>query len=184
VFGSIVKMPSVTLPVAGTLASFTPLLGIQGVIGVKSGYTSEANGCDIVAVVRKAHNLPVLVLAAVTGETGPNVLTLAGLEALAVANAAAMGINATPVVRAGQHVAEVTAAGHTVSASVSSTLNLLTWPGSSAQRTFIPVRHISTSATRGDIIGTEVLSLGSQRYVLPVRLDANVPQESFLQRLF
>ena len=49
-FASIVKMPSVTLPVAGTISTYTPLLGLQGVIGVKSGFTTAAGGCDVLAV--------------------------------------------------------------------------------------------------------------------------------------
>ena len=45
-------MPSITLPVAGTVSTYTPLLGIQGVIGVKSGFTTQAGGCDVLAVMR------------------------------------------------------------------------------------------------------------------------------------
>jgi hypothetical protein len=85
-FAAIVRMTSVTLPVAGTISSYTPLLGFQGVIGVKSGFTSVAGGCDIVAVVRDVHGLPVLVLSAVTGQEGPNVLGTAGLIALNLAD--------------------------------------------------------------------------------------------------
>src|ERR1019366_2573588 len=47
---SIVIQPSVTLPVAGTVASFTPYVGIDNVIGVKSGRTAEAGGCDVMAM--------------------------------------------------------------------------------------------------------------------------------------
>ena len=49
-FAGIVSMSSVTLPVAGTISTYTPLLGFQGVIGVKSGFTTAAGGCDVVAV--------------------------------------------------------------------------------------------------------------------------------------
>ena len=73
-FASIVKMSSVTLPVAGTISTYTPWLGFQGVIGVKSGFTTAAGGCDVVAVVRRAHGKNVMILAAVTGQTGPDVL--------------------------------------------------------------------------------------------------------------
>ena len=51
-FASMVQMTSVTLPVAGTISTYTPLLGLQGVIGVKSGFTTAAGGCDVLAVVR------------------------------------------------------------------------------------------------------------------------------------
>jgi D-alanyl-D-alanine carboxypeptidase (penicillin-binding protein 5/6) len=57
-FAGIVRMSSVTLPVAGTISTYTPLLGFQGVIGVKSGFTTAAGGCDVVAVVRMVHGQP------------------------------------------------------------------------------------------------------------------------------
>ena len=41
-FAGIVRMSSVTLPVAGTISTYTPWLGFQGVIGVKSGFTTAA----------------------------------------------------------------------------------------------------------------------------------------------
>jgi serine-type D-Ala-D-Ala carboxypeptidase (penicillin-binding protein 5/6) len=72
-FAGIVKMPSVTLPEAGTISSYTPLLGFQGVIGVKSGFTTAAGGCDVVAVWRTVDGHSTLILSAVTGQTGPNV---------------------------------------------------------------------------------------------------------------
>jgi len=68
VFAGFVKMPSITLPVAGTISTYTPLLGVQGVIGVKSGFTTQAGGCDVLAVVRPVHGLPVLVLSADTSD--------------------------------------------------------------------------------------------------------------------
>ena len=59
-FAGIVKMTSVTLPVAGTISTYTPLLGVDGVIGVKSGFTTAAGGCDVVAVMREVHGRSVL----------------------------------------------------------------------------------------------------------------------------
>ena len=63
-----VALPSVTLPVAGVLPSYTPLVGTQGVIGVESGRTTEAGGCDVLALTRNVGGLPVLVLSAVLGQ--------------------------------------------------------------------------------------------------------------------
>ena len=87
---SIVRMPSVTLPVAGTVPTYTPLLGFLGAVGVKSGFTSQAGGCDVLAVARVVHGQKILILAAVTGQTGvnqPNVLLAAGGAALTLADA-------------------------------------------------------------------------------------------------
>ena len=66
---------------AGTVSTYTPLLGFFGVVGVKSGFTSAAGGCDVLALSRVVHGHRVTVLAAVTGQTGigqPDVLLAAG----------------------------------------------------------------------------------------------------------
>ena len=102
---SIVRMTAVTLPVAGTISTYTPLIGLEGIIGVKSGFTTAAGGCDVVGAVRNVHGRSVLLLAAVTGQTGVAVLAQAGLHGLALVNAAAPVIGSTPVLHAGQVVA-------------------------------------------------------------------------------
>ena len=96
-FAAIVKMPAVTLPVAGTISSYTPLLGIQGVLGVKSGFTTAAGGCDVIAVIREVDGRQVLLLAAVTGQQGPEVLAQAGLHALALVDSLGPLIGTTQV---------------------------------------------------------------------------------------
>jgi D-alanyl-D-alanine carboxypeptidase len=184
VFASLVKMPSITLPVAGTISTYTPLLGIQGVIGVKSGFTTVAGGCDVVAVYRTVHGKQVLILAGVTGVTGANVLYAAGLDALNLSNAVAQSISPATIVRQGTPVAHVTAAGHTVDAVAQSTANVLAWPLIHATETYQPGHAILAGAKKGTRIGSLMVGLGSQRVVIPVRLSQDLPQETWLQRLF
>jgi D-alanyl-D-alanine carboxypeptidase (penicillin-binding protein 5/6) len=184
VFASFVKMPSITLPVAGTISTYTPLLGIQGVIGVKSGFTTVAGGCDVVAVVRSVHGLPVLILSAVTGQQGPNVLVKAGLMALNLANHVGPSILASPIVRAGAVVAHVSATGHTVDAVAQSTANMLSWPGVRAHRILVSAGTVTSGTKSGTRIGTIVVTLGTQHVAIPVHLDRGLPKETLLQRLF
>ena len=115
-FAAFVQMSSITLPVAGTISTYTPLLGMQGVIGVKSGFTSQAGGGDVLAVDRTVDGKQVLLLAAVTGQTGPIVLAQAGLHALALVDAMAPLIGSTQVLPGNQVVAHVSEAGHAGSA--------------------------------------------------------------------
>jgi serine-type D-Ala-D-Ala carboxypeptidase (penicillin-binding protein 5/6) len=184
VFAGFVKMPSITLPVAGTISTYTPLLGIQGIIGVKSGFTSVAGGCDVLAVYRTVHGHSVLIITAVTGQNGPNVLGLAGLAALNLANVTATAINATPLVHTGEVVAHVTAAGQTVNAAAQSTGEVLSWPGVTAKRTLVTTHPVRQGAPRGTRIGSVIMELGTQRVEVPLLLTANVPKESVFQRLF
>jgi D-alanyl-D-alanine carboxypeptidase (penicillin-binding protein 5/6) len=184
VFASLVDMSSITLPVAGTISSYTPLLGYEGIIGVKSGFTSQAGGGDIVAVVRRAHGLPVLVLSAVTGQEGPNVLAFAATEGLELSNDVGLAIGATTIVHSGAVVAHVSVAGHTVSATVRGMANVLSWPGITAHRTLIITRTVKPGAKAGTQIGLVVVTEGTQRVVLPVRLSHALPKETISQRIF
>jgi serine-type D-Ala-D-Ala carboxypeptidase (penicillin-binding protein 5/6) len=183
-FASIVKMSSVTLPVAGTISTYTPWLGFDGVIGVKSGFTTAAGGCDVVAVVRRVHGKEAMILAAVTGQTGQQVVAAAGYLALNLADHVAASIGSIAVVRAGERIAKVTVAGHIVEATASSTVTMLSWPGSEAHRRMTPGQTVRAGTRAGTRIGSVVVELGTQRAVIPVRLRNPLPKETMFQRLF
>jgi D-alanyl-D-alanine carboxypeptidase (penicillin-binding protein 5/6) len=183
---SIVRMPSVTLPVAGTLPTYTPLLGFIGVVGVKSGFTSQAGGCDVLAVARVVHGQKVLILAAVTGQSGinqPNVLLAAGGAALTLADAVDTSLGSMPVVRSGAVVARVTAAGHSVNAVAQSSASVLTWPGLSYRRTFVRTHAVVPGDGRGTRVGSLVVTAAHGHIAIPVRLAQDLPKETLLQRV-
>ncbi len=46
------------------------------------------------------------------------------------------------------------------------------------------MRQLRDQARRGARVGTVVVTVGTQRVVVPVRLSRDVPQRSLLQRLF
>ena len=179
-----VKMPDVLLPVAGFIATYTPLLGLQGILGVKSGFTTAAGGCDVVGVVRQIHGVPVLLLAAVTSQQGPDVLAAAGLHGLALINAVEPLIGMTTVLHKGERVANVTSAGGTVTATAASSVSVLTWPGATATRVFYPSHHLTDQARSGARVGTVEVTLGAQQVLVPVRLTQDPPRESLMQRIF
>ncbi len=184
VFASMVQMHSVTLPVAGTISTYTPLLGLDGIIGVKSGFTTQAGGCDVLAVVRTVHGVPTLVITAVTGQTGPGVLVAAGLHALDLADTTANEVGTTVAMTRGQLVARVAEANSTVEARAASTVDVLTWPGSAVRRQFEPGAPLTDRSRRGERVGTVVVTVGEQRTVVPVVLSQDVPRLSWVQRLF
>jgi D-alanyl-D-alanine carboxypeptidase (penicillin-binding protein 5/6) len=78
----IVDLPQVSLPVAGVEVSYTPFVGEGGVIGVKSGYTMAAGGCDVMAVDDYFGTSVIVTYAVVLGEHGDNPLGTAGTDAL------------------------------------------------------------------------------------------------------
>jgi D-alanyl-D-alanine carboxypeptidase (penicillin-binding protein 5/6) len=184
VVDAIVRMPSVTLPLAGTIATYTPLLGLEGVIGVKSGFTTAAGGNDVLAVRRTIHGRSTLLLAAVTGQQGAGVLGQAGLHGLALVNALVPLVGSTALLKEGDVVAQVSSAGHVVDGRVGTSVSMLTWPGVTAHRVFLPVHHLTDRARRGAIAGSVVVTLGTQRVAVPVRLSGGLHRPTVLQKLF
>lgn len=70
-FASVVGMTTVTIPLLGTVHNLVSEIGSNGVVGVKSGYTSNAGGCMVLAADRVVDGRTVLVLAAVLGQPVP-----------------------------------------------------------------------------------------------------------------
>ena len=179
-----VRLPAITLPVAGTIKTYTPLVGLLGVIGVKSGYSSTAGGCDVLGVVHRVDGQPVLLLAAVTGQTGPEVLAQAGLHGLALVSAMEPHVRSLQAVRQGQLVARVSRGGLSAGAAATASASVLTWPGLTAHRHYVRARDSADQTGRGATVGAVVVTLGAQRVTVPVRLQRDVPPEPLLQRLF
>jgi serine-type D-Ala-D-Ala carboxypeptidase (penicillin-binding protein 5/6) len=70
VFASIVAMPAAVLPLAGTVRNYNPLLGKDGVVGIKTGWTSAALGCLVFASRQTVDGHAVQLIGAVTGQPG------------------------------------------------------------------------------------------------------------------
>ncbi len=70
-FAQIVGLRTVTLPLVGTVQNVVTQIGSDGVVGVKSGYTSEAKACMVLAGYRVIDGRTVLVLASVVGQHVP-----------------------------------------------------------------------------------------------------------------
>jgi D-alanyl-D-alanine carboxypeptidase (penicillin-binding protein 5/6) len=77
-----VDLPDVSLPAAGVVASFTPFVGQGNIIGVKSGYTNAAGGCDAMAARDNFVSSVITTYAVVLGEHGANAVNAAGDAAL------------------------------------------------------------------------------------------------------
>jgi D-alanyl-D-alanine carboxypeptidase (penicillin-binding protein 5/6) len=74
----------VALPYNGVVQSYTPLIGQHGVVGVKSGFTDPAGGCDVMAVRVTVAGETFNTYAVVLGQQSSNPLGLAGNVALAL----------------------------------------------------------------------------------------------------
>ncbi len=84
----IVAQSTVQIPGAGTVTTYTPMLGMNGVVGIKSGRTDDAGGCDAMAVLTRRGQSTFLTYSVVIGQRGPNLLKAAGTAARALAQSA------------------------------------------------------------------------------------------------
>jgi D-alanyl-D-alanine carboxypeptidase (penicillin-binding protein 5/6) len=184
-FNQIVAMPAVTLPVGGTVTTFTPLLGVDGVVGVKSGYTSAAGGCDVLALLQMVDGVPVEVLAAVVGDhVGDDVITDAGLEALSIARPAMADVRSIDLAPSGTQLAVATASGNSVPVVARSDLTVLAWPGQRVTEFLQVARRPRAGTAAGWRIGTVTVRAGPEKLQVVVSTAKALPSLTLLQRVF
>jgi serine-type D-Ala-D-Ala carboxypeptidase (penicillin-binding protein 5/6) len=185
VFASIVALHSVTLPVAGTVGSYTPLVGLDDVVGVKSGFTDAAGGCDILALEHTVGARRVVVLAAILGYQGAvDVLDPAGLEALSVARSASAGVRADRVLSAGQDVGSASVGAAAAPVVARSGVTIVGWAGQRVSLSIAWGKRPRPGARRGTAVGTIAVGLDGHESHVAAETGRGLPTPSFWQRVF
>jgi D-alanyl-D-alanine carboxypeptidase (penicillin-binding protein 5/6) len=178
---SIVIQTSVTLPYAGVEDSFTPDVGIDNVIGVKSGRTLAAGGCDVMAMTFQDGTKTHVVYAVVLGQEGGNLLTPAGEAALALANSA---------VASRQHYTfygqraygELAYDGRRVAFGLTNSKEFWWWPAQGALHERVIIRRVTRAVHRGEVVGHLIVS-GPVHDTLTLRAFGSLAPPTWLQRL-
>jgi D-alanyl-D-alanine carboxypeptidase (penicillin-binding protein 5/6) len=94
---AIVAMPTALVPEAGVVRNYNTLLGQDGVVGLKTGSTSAAGGCVLIAAWSEAGRRKTLIVAAAFGQPGtaetilPNALGAGDTLVLALDRALGLG---------------------------------------------------------------------------------------------
>ena len=129
VFDSIVDNAHVVLPVSGEVWNYNPLIGVDGVVGVKSGFTSEASACLVAAAWRTVGHTRALLIAVALGQ--PNGLYGAGDADRALLDAVTPLLEVRRVVALGDQLAEaqVPWSEHAGPAVATQPADLVVWPG-------------------------------------------------------
>lgn len=177
----LVDQATVTLPVAGTVTSYTPFVGEGAVIGVKSGRTGPAGGCDAMAVTFRAGGRRRVLYAVVTGQRDGDVLAAAGAAALALADSA-LAARASLVLRPGRPVATVGFGEGTVPLTVTRTVRLSWWPAPGALTLRVVARAHLGSVRRGERVAALVVG-GVVRRRLALVATRALSRPTFLDRL-
>jgi D-alanyl-D-alanine carboxypeptidase (penicillin-binding protein 5/6) len=157
VFAGIVAMASVTLPVAGTVQNFDYEVGHDGVVGVKTGSDSAAQGCWAFAANRVIDGTSHAVFGVVLGIPGTSqgLLEPALAAGVALADAAPATVRKVTVVPAGAVVAYVHAPWRAkVAVTASRALTGLAQAGQTIRLTVHLHAPTGQTVQRGDQIGT------------------------------
>jgi D-alanyl-D-alanine carboxypeptidase (penicillin-binding protein 5/6) len=210
-FAQIVSLPTVSLPLVGTVSNIVTQIGSNGVVGIKSGYTSEAHACMVLATYRVIHGRSILVLASVLGQyatvppapkpgskappvttPAPTPLELqyplryAGPLVENLLDVAKAAVVAVPLVANGQQLATVGAAwggtSHRVAVTATQSAWLAGWPG---QRVTSAVRFtmIPAGARKGTPAGHALYALGQQIESVPLTTTAQLSEPTWQWRL-
>lgn len=181
VIRSIVIQSSVDLPVAGVVSTFTPYVGVNHVIGVKSGRTSEAGGCDVLAMTfRDGQHVRVL-YAVVLGQRGGDLLGPAGEAALALAQSGVAN-RIQHVIARGTVVADIGWSGHETTAVAARRVVVTWWAANGQPRLVATWRHFTHVIHRGELVGTLRVE-GMTTVDVPLVATKRVTPASLWQRL-
>ena len=170
---AIVRQPSVTLPVAGTVASFTPFVGVGNVVGVKSGRTDAAGGCDVMAMTFRQGGVTRLAYVVVLGQRGGDLLGPAGNAAYAL-DSSALANRVVATFTRGEEVGRIGWAARTVSFGFAHATQVTWWALRDSRPLVLRMRHLSGTIRAGEVVGwlrvtgtSRALALVAQRRVSP-----------------
>lgn len=170
----IVDQVNVNLPVAGIVSSFTPYVGEDNVVGVKSGRTVAAGGCDVMAMTFQQGGHTHIVYTVVLGQRGGDLLGPAGAAALALSTSA-LANRVVLKFTAGRTLGWVGWGSHVAPYAVASDHQVWWW----AQRSKVPlVAHFKVftrTIRRGDVVGWLDVPGLTHRLKLVARRTASPP---------
>ena len=183
---SIVGTAAVQLPVAGLVKTFTPFLGQNGIVGVKTGLTDQAGGCAVLAARRRVGPRTFTVYAAVMGQQAIPAyadLAKAANAAAALLDSVESSLKESTVIPAGRIVGQVSSAwGAHAPAATTAPIQLAGWPGLTVSSVFDQQR-LGASVSRKQRVGILRLTLDSQRAQAAVESTAPVSGPSWLWRI-
>jgi D-alanyl-D-alanine carboxypeptidase (penicillin-binding protein 5/6) len=171
---AIVRQPSVTLPVAGLVNSFTPLVGTADVVGVKSGRTDEAGGCDVLALTFEQGGLTRIIYAVVLGQRGGDLLTPAGAAALALAQSA-LANRVELMFAKGTTVGRIGWGTRTVEFGFARDHLVTFWVPRSSPTVALHMKRFTTTVRKGEVVGWVQVHGASTRMALVARATVSPP---------
>jgi len=167
-FAEIVAQRTASVPVAGPVRNSNRLLGIDGVVGIKTGSTTQSGGCLVFAVRVSVAGVQVMIVGAILGQPG----TTSGPQLANVFAAAQLLIRAVPkvlgrhtVVAAGKPIALIRGPlGRGTLLATTNELTVLGWPGLTVR--FAPdIPAVPRQLAPGRVFGRLAVQTGDRQTV-------------------
>jgi len=186
-FAAIVRQTSVVLPVAGVVTTFTPYLGLPHVVGIKTGTTTAAGGCMVMAYDTLVGGKKIEVIAVVLGQREPfgpyQLLKDAGRAALVLAATTARHVTAWTVTIAGRPVGTLGWPSLSVPVVPTATIVMPTFPGVASSASVALHSWGANAVASGTMVATVFASSGAFRAVSPLVTSGSLARPTLLQRL-
>ena len=187
-FRSIVDMAQVTLPVAGLQYNVDALLGHDGIVGVKTGFTTTAGGCFVFAATTTIGGKPATMVGAVLHQFGtasqPSALTEAFDATTALVTSADHAFAQATVVHRGEVLGHLQAPWtHSVSLEAGGNVTLTGLPGQHVTTAVVLPNKVNAPVSAGHRLGSAVVELGDQRVTVPLVTSSALPSAPLSWRL-
>ncbi len=187
-FRQTVGSSQATLPVAGRVKNLDGLLGKEGMIGIKTGSTSQAGGCFLFAAEQQLAGRPITVVGAVlhqlAGAPQPAMIA-AAFKATTRLLASSRSVLARRVlIRRGAILGWVKARwAAPVALRAASSVSLVGWPGLLIRTAVATTPRVSVAVSAGERVGTAIVAAGEQRSTVALQAGGGVSGASLMWRL-
>jgi len=163
-FRQIVTMPQVTLPVAGVAYNVNAGLGHDGIIGVKTGSSSQAGGCLAFAAIRTVAGSPVTIVGVVLGVQAtpaqPSELNEVISAAENLLGSVGGDLEHVQVIRPGTVLGSVSSAWTAGPAAVAvAGVSVIAWPDTPVTITVTP-RTLGHAISQGQPVAQATVTIG------------------------
>jgi serine-type D-Ala-D-Ala carboxypeptidase (penicillin-binding protein 5/6) len=184
VFASIVQMPQVTLPQAGTVYNYDYDLGRDGIVGIKTGSDSAAGGCFLFESVDKVGSRQIKLVGIVLGQQTSSPITAALNEAKALVSPTLARLQTLEAVPSGLVVGHISAPwASTVTVSTKTPMSVFGWAGQRFNLVLTAPSKLTVPVKAGQQIGTLVLDVPGHQESSPVVATGSISGPSASWRL-
>jgi len=163
----IVAQKTATIPVHGAISSANSRLGINNIIGIKTGLTDEAGGCFLFAAKHEVGGKPVTIIGIIMGAQN---LRTALAESEPLLNSAKRHFSVKTPIKAGESFATITTPWLSSADAVAARdVTMLTWNGTTLTPN-VELININGSLHPGSEVGTAFVSSGDNTASTPLVL--------------